>query len=212
MMGEGARTRPEVTENERPSLTTDVVFKTLSNQRRRYVLHYLKQRNTEQPVTVRTLSEQIAAWENRIDRTEVNPKQRKRIYTALHQTHLPKMDQLGIVNYDRNRGTVLLVDSVEQFDIYFDMLNTSEMPWSHVYLGLGSVTTTLAVCIWLSIWPFTLVSGEVYALVLSVSLVAVASFHVYQERSHFLGASGTPPESDIPLSAPSDGTTTDDQE
>jgi len=195
MSGNGAE---RDTEREANPLTTDVVFKTLSNQRRRYVLHFLKQRTGDQAVTIRTLSEQIAAWENGVERADINPKQRKRIYTALHQTHLPKMDHDGILEYDRNRGTVALVDSIEQFDIYFEMFSVNDMPWSHLYLGLGSVASALVVCAWLSIWPFSFVSGYLYALALAGLLVAVAGYHTYRERAQVIGASATPPELDIP--------------
>ena len=213
MSGKGAKVRTEErTANEQTSLTADVVFKMLSNQRRRYVLHYMKQRRADQPVTIRTLSEQIAAWENSVACADVNPKQRKRIYTALHQTHLPKMDQLGILNYDRNRGTVSLVDSVEQFDIYFDMVSANEIPWSHLYLGLGSVASALAVCAWFTVWPFALLPGHAYALGFASTLVAVAGYHTYRERSRFLGASHRPPELDIPLSVSQQRTETDKQE
>lgn len=197
--GARAESKPQVDGGPQP-LATDIVFKTLSNQRRRYVLHYLKQRAREQPVTIRTLSEQIAAWENRIDSADVNPKQRKRIYTALHQTHLPKMDKLGIIEYDRNRGTVSLVDSIDQFDIYFDMRRTTDMPWSHLYLGLGSIASALVVCGFLSVWPFSLVGGYLYALLFAGSLVAVGGYHTYRERASYLGASDTPPELEIQLS------------
>lgn len=196
MITQGGRARPE---SDTTTLTTDVVFKTLSNQRRRYVLHYLKQQDSNGSVPIRALSEQLAAWENGVDRTAVNPKQRKRIYTALHQTHLPKMDQLGIVEYDRNRGTVSMANSMDQFDIYFELTSADDMPWSHLYLGLGSVSAALVVCAALSIWPFALFSGYTYALATAGLFAAVAGYHTYRDRRQFIGASRAPPELDIPL-------------
>src|SRR6056297_2116585 len=76
------------TDSATTAITTDDLFKTLSNRRRRYVLHYLKQHAGTGAVPIRTLSEHIAGWENGVDVATVNSKQRKRIYTALHQTHL----------------------------------------------------------------------------------------------------------------------------
>ncbi|MFC7176179.1 DUF7344 domain-containing protein [Halosegnis marinus] len=113
----------------------------MSSRRRRYALHYLTQR--AESVTIRDLSEQIAAWENNVERSAVTPKERKRVYTALHQTHLPKMDRLGVVVYDNDRGTVTLTDSVREFDIYLDVVPSDDLPWSQFYLALGGVLTAL---------------------------------------------------------------------
>lgn len=139
------------------------------------------------------LSEQIAAWENGVDTEAVSSKQRKRIYTALHQTHLPRMDRLGIVEYDANRGTITMADSLEQFDIYFELIRADDVPWSHVYVGVGSVTTALMIGVWLSVWPFTAVSTTVYASVFAALFVVLGGYHTMQERRGYLGT-GTPPE------------------
>lgn len=180
------------------SITTDELFTTLSNRRRRYVLHYMKQDNDAGQVPIRELSEQLAAWENGVETDAVNPKQRKRIYSALHQTHLPKMDRLGIVTYDRNRGTVTMTDSLEQFDIYFGLAHKRNLPWSQVYLGLGAVSTTLAVCVWLSVWPFGLIPDIAYAMLISGLFLTVGGYHAFHDRRRFLGESDEPPEIAIP--------------
>lgn len=178
------------------SITTDELFTTLSNRRRRYVLHYMKQHTDAVPM--RDISEQLAAWENGVEAGTVNPRQRKRIYTALHQTHLPKMDRLGIVDYDRNRGTVRITDSLDQFDIYFGLTHERDLPWSQLYLGLGAVATTLAVCVWLSVWPLGLLPDIAYAMLVSGVFLAVSGYHVFNDRQRFLGESGEPPEIVIP--------------
>jgi len=187
------------------AITTDDLFKTLSNRRRRYVLHYLKQHADAEAVPIRTLSEQIAAWENGVEAAAVSSKQRKRIYTALHQTHLPRMDRLGIIKYDANRGTVTMADSLEQFDIYFELTRADDVPWSHVYLGVGAVASALMLGVWLSLWPFTTVSPAVYASVFAALFVVLGGYHTIQERRGYLGA-GSPPE----LLIPGDGATTVD--
>lgn len=189
----------EHTNNIQPqSITTDELFTTLSNRRRRYVLHYMKQHRDAGQVPIRELSEQLAAWENGVETGAVNPKQRKRIYSALHQTHLPKMDRLDIVDYNRNRGTVTMTDSLEQFDIYFGLTHERDLPWSQLYLGLGAVATTLAVCVWLSVWPFGLLPDVAYAIFVSGLFLAVSGYHVFHDRQRFLGESGEPPEIAIP--------------
>jgi len=176
----------------RTQLTTDGVFETLSNRRRRYVLHYLKR--IGEPTTVRDLSEQLAAWEFDVARADVRPKQRKRLYTALHQTHLAKMDQLGVVTYDRNRGTVELTDSVEQFDIYFDMVGRADIPWSQFYLALGVLFTSLTSLAVLGIRPFSTLLGPTTVLAAGVLFTAIALYHVVRDRQQVLGSADRPPE------------------
>jgi DNA-binding transcriptional ArsR family regulator len=167
-------------------LSTDSIFETLSNRRRRYVLHYLRQAGDS--VTMRALSEQLAAWENGIEPPQVRPKARKRLYTALHQTHLPKMDQLGVVEYDKDRGIISLTDSMAQFDTYLDETEDFRA-WSRVYLALGSVLTALGAVASLGIAPFPAVDGYVYAAVIGVLVTATAGLQTLQNRAR--GGAGT---------------------
>jgi DNA-binding transcriptional ArsR family regulator len=84
----------------------DIVFSTLSNRRRRLVVRYLL--SGHETVEVRDLARAIAARENDIPEAELSYKQRKRVYTSLHQTHLPKLDEAGFVTYERDRGQIHL--------------------------------------------------------------------------------------------------------
>ena len=171
-------------------LSTDAIFETLSSRRRRFALHYLKQR--DEPVSIRDLSEQIAAWENGTTVSAVTPKERKRVYTALHQTHLPKMDSLGVVGHDRDRGVVWLTDQVQALDIYLEVVSADELPWSQLYLGIGAVLTALTAVGALGVYPFSVVSGFGYALFAVVTLTALAAYHTYRDRDVRLGGSRQP--------------------
>jgi hypothetical protein len=175
-------------------LSTDTVFETLSNRRRRYALHYLKRVGSEDPVTIRDLSEQLAAWENGIDKTEVRPKQRKRLYTALHQTHLPQMHRHGIVDYDKNRGVVTVEDPLTEFDIYFDLVTADDVPWSQFYLGLSLLGAALVGAAVLGVYPFTSFGGYGYAIAVTLLFLGVAVYHTYRDRRRVLGTADDPPE------------------
>ncbi|WP_424017054.1 DUF7344 domain-containing protein [Halorientalis pallida] len=189
------------------SLSTETIFETLSNKRRRYTLHYLKR--IGEPVAIRDLSEQLAAWENGVEREQVKPKERKRLYTALHQTHLPKMDRLGVVAYDSDRGVVALTEAIDQFDIYFDLVAADEIPWSQFYLALGGVTTALVAIAALGVQPFASLGGFGYALAVTLLFTAVASYHTLRDQRRVVGSADTPPETTIPpadeIEATSDG-------
>jgi hypothetical protein len=182
---------PDVTASSE-SLSAETIFETLSSRRRRYALHYLTQ--VGDAVSIRELSEQLAAWENGVECDAVTPKQRKRVYTALHQTHLPKMDRLGVVDYDNDRGTVTLTDHVEEFDIYLDVVASDDLPWSQFYLALGGVLTALVGVAALGVPPFSFVGGFGYALFVALAFVTVAGFHTLRDRRSLVGTTDAPPE------------------
>lgn len=95
-----------------PPLTKDEIFDTLKASRRRAVLRYLDENGGT--ATTGTLAEHIAAVENGIDRSELSSSQRKRVYVALYQAHLPRMDDFGVIEYDADRGDVRLCDQAEK--------------------------------------------------------------------------------------------------
>ncbi|MFB6155660.1 MAG: hypothetical protein ABEJ22_07165 [Haloferacaceae archaeon] len=163
------------------SLSVDDVFTVLSNQRRRLVLRYLKAHDG--PVRVRELSHQVAAWENDLTVEELNYKQRKRVYTSLHQTHLPKLADCGIIAYDRNRGTVTLTDRVEELDFYFEVVRPNDIPWSQYYLGLAAVSLALVLARAVGLYPFTLVPEIGYAVLVAGALAVSAAVHTYYLRA-----------------------------
>ncbi|WP_254534747.1 DUF7344 domain-containing protein [Halomarina litorea] len=106
---EGARetTTEATSEQGTARLSKDTVFEALTNSRRRATLHYLEANDGE--ANIGDLAEHIAADENGISELELNSAQRKRVYIGLYQCHLPKLDEMGIVDFDKHRGTVVLV-------------------------------------------------------------------------------------------------------
>ena len=92
-----------------PKPDRDVVFEILRASRRREVLRYLDAHGGE--ATIGAIAEYIAADENDVDRKDVTSAQRKRAYVGLYQAHLPKMADLDVVHWDKDRGFVELRDS-----------------------------------------------------------------------------------------------------
>jgi DNA-binding transcriptional ArsR family regulator len=190
------------THAEESALSKDIIFSMLSNQRRRHVLHYLKR--NDGPAKIRDLAEQIAAWENGVEIQELNYKQRKRVYTSLHQTHLPKLDDCGIVEYNRDRGVVTLTDRVSELDVYLEVVPKNDIPWSDYYLGLAGVGLALVAAAWLDVAPFTLLPDLAYAALVTVVLGVSAGFHAVNSRRNLLGGTDRPADA----APPTAGTTT----
>lgn len=116
-------------------LDETVVHEVLSSERRRHAIDYL--RATDGGVEVNDIAEYIA--EKETGESPPDKDARKTVYVSLHQTHLPKMDDLDIVNYDTDTKEVTLSDSFRDVAVYMEVVPGTEISWSEYYLGVGLV-------------------------------------------------------------------------
>lgn len=177
-----------------PELSSDLseteVFEILSNIRRRYALHYLINNGR---TNLGSLAERVAAWEYDKSPPEVSSAERKRVYCALQQSHLPKMDDAEVVEFDKRRGVVEPTDAAEELDIYLDVVRRDEIPWSEYYLGLSAVAVAFVVAVWVGVYPFVLLPEIGSAALLAVAFSLSALAHFLHARKMKLGGGGSPP-------------------
>lgn len=98
----------EAAEVSSQTADADLVFDALSNRRRRLVVRVL--REAAEPLDIGALSTRVAAYENEIDPNAVTHRQRKSVYTSLHQNHLPQLTDAGFVSADRRWVGIRLTD------------------------------------------------------------------------------------------------------
>ncbi|MDG5819623.1 hypothetical protein [Natronococcus sp. A-GB7] len=132
-------------------LPVDEIFHILQNERRRMVLEYLQE--TDGSVRMRDVAEQVAAWENETTVQELTSDQRQRVYIPLYQSHLPKLDKAGIIDYQQNRGVVERRPLARQLDYYLNAdSNTSAAAatgneggtdWDDYYIGAAGAGAVL---------------------------------------------------------------------
>lgn len=96
---------PLVNDRERTDLTLEEVCHLLQSRRRRDLLRYLA--DHDGPVQLGDVAEQIAATENDTDADRLTSEQRKRVYISLYQSHIPQLEDAGIVEYDSDAATVV---------------------------------------------------------------------------------------------------------
>ncbi|VTT88118.1 hypothetical protein DM2_1452 [Halorubrum sp. DM2] len=108
-----------MTETRENGLSQDALFSLLSNPRRRFILRYLNR--TDESIQLQDLAAEVAAWENETDREALTSKQRKRLYVSLYQTHIPKLEEAGIVEYDGDTGQIRLTDRGGDLNRYLDV-------------------------------------------------------------------------------------------
>lgn len=174
-------------EAQNQQLTMDEIFEILSCKRRRHVLHHLKQQQGTSDLG--TLAEHIAGWENDKVPAQVRSNERKNVYTALRQFHLPKMDEKGVVEFDSRAGTVELSEQAADIDIYLDVVSGYDVPWSLYYTSISVIFGCLLVAVHLSIGPLARVTVMTVTTLFLVTVIVFSLIHTYTNRKMRIGSS-----------------------
>lgn len=137
------------------------------------------------------LAEQVAAWELGIPEAQVTYDQRKRVYTALQQTHLPMMDEAGAVSFDKNRGTVERIEDTDDFDYYLTVVPGGTLLFSHYYLALGIASTILSLFVAADFLAIpVLPEAAIPWIIIGLFAILSAVHVVYRTQSRYAGHEG----------------------
>jgi len=116
---------PEYTLADEPADDVSAAFDLLSDARRRGVL-YAAERGEQ--TTVEELAERISTWLSDGE----GARRDSSVRLSLIHTHLPKLADAGVVEYDRERGTVELAGGATDLEPYLACVRGSEpTPASH---------------------------------------------------------------------------------
>jgi DNA-binding transcriptional ArsR family regulator len=116
---------PEYTLADEPADDVSAAFDLLSDARRRGVL-YAAERGEQ--TTVEELADQIASWLDDAEGDSCGSSVR----LSLIHTHLPKLADAGVVEYDRERGTVELAGGATDLEPFLTCVRGAEpKPASH---------------------------------------------------------------------------------
>jgi DNA-binding transcriptional ArsR family regulator len=159
--------------SEPSSLSKDDTFHILQNERRRRVLAYLA--DTDGPVDMRDIAEQVAAWEHDTTVQQLSSDQRQRVYIALYQSHLPKLADFGLIHYNRSRGIVERTPLADEVTAYL-LSDTSadsedETParaeWLRYYAAVTALSGVGVIVVWAGI--FAAIPGVGLAAAITVA-------------------------------------------
>lgn len=168
---------PVSEETTQDGLSMDDTFHILQNERRRRVLQYLSE--TEGPVDMRDIAEQVAAWEHETTVQQLTSDQRQRVYIALYQSHLPKLADFGIITYNRSRGVVERTPLADRIARYLNPGNADEEAervrnnWARYYVGVTVLSLLLITLVWIGILPSTAVPGLGLTTVITLLYAAI---------------------------------------
>jgi DNA-binding transcriptional ArsR family regulator len=176
---------------ETGSLSKDDVFDVFSNQRRRLVFDHLRRR--DDPVDMSELSTRITAVELGAKPEQVGYDDRKSVHTSLYQFHLPKMDEAGIVEFDRGSGDITLTEQGADLDVYLETVSEDEIPWALYFLLLSTTMLLAVAAVWMGLYPFTLFGYREWAGIVSVASFVSSLAYLYSSRYEMrLGAGDVP--------------------
>ena len=90
--------------------TSERIYKILSHPTRRVLLHVL--RGIETPTTIETVANEVAQTEKT-----------RQLEVALHHSHLPKMADAGVIDYDPETGTIRTNDTIDKVYSVLDIVS-----------------------------------------------------------------------------------------
>jgi DNA-binding transcriptional ArsR family regulator len=159
-------------------VSVDTVFEVLSNSRRRLVLSMVRRR--DEPVPVSTLSTAVGAHEAGISPEEVDASEQKRVYVSLYQSHIPKLEAAGLVEYNDESRTVKGTPAASEIDDYLSPVEPT-LQWERLTGGVSVVSLSLFVGTLLDISALQAVSPSLL-LVSVVSVLLVVSVAQYFDQ------------------------------
>jgi hypothetical protein len=166
--------------NSMEEITKDEVFEVLSSSRRRLILYHLHRRGGK--AVLRELARDTAEAESD---GEVDDDVVKRFYISLYQTHVPKLEEVGLVSYDSDTKTVSLTDRIEEVEGILNTESEPERRWALYYGALAVVGSAIAAAQLSGVAPAST------SIVFAAALLLLAAFQYYekeikQREYHFL--------------------------
>lgn len=169
-------------QDQLPETLSNDIRETTKNIRRRYALYYVTQVGGD--VDFEDLVDRIASWETGLPPSEVDASTRKSVYNSLYQTHLPKLEERGLITFNRETKTVSVTHRTEEITLVFRQEAPLLDRWSAVYLIVSGIGLA-----WFCLWFLNLLSllylvhGYLLLLILLMVIVLVRIYIRYQSTT-----------------------------
>jgi len=161
------------------------LFHLLQNERRRAVLRYLEGREDE-AVRMRDIAEQVAAWEHDTTLQALTSDERQRVYIALYQSHLGKLADAGVIEYNKPRGIVRTTDLFPAVVDYVETTPSSRASaddaWEQRYLGVTLLSSLLLAVSLLDLSGLQFLSGFVVSVLILGMFSGLTLLQVAESR------------------------------
>jgi len=132
-------------------------------------------------MTLTKLSGRVASWEKDTPMADLTSRQRKQVYSSLYQTHVPRLSDHGLVDYDADDRTVHLTGDPDRIRRFLELDESSDRGFSHTwsrYFFWTAVIGSAAIAgNWLGTAPAThLGTEELYGLLTVTFMMLSVSF------------------------------------
>lgn len=168
---------------ENRNLTEPDIYHILSNPRRREALRHLGENGGK--VDVGELSTDIAAAETGERPPPTNV--RDSVYTSLHQVHLPTLEELGVLTYDRETRTVHRRVNAREIDAYMDVVTPFGITWEGIYRTLGTVALIGVVASAADVPGAAATSPLVWGTIGLVAIAVTSTYQLWRYRRSVIG-------------------------
>ena len=154
------------------------IHNVLSNRRRQLLLGIL---DSKEEVSMRWLSERIAE----IETGESPPPRdtRKSVYVSLKQSHLPLLDDLGLVDVDQENKTVVAGDNLDTVRVYTEIVPKHGLFWSEYYIAVALLGFLTVFASSVGVPLLAAVSPHHWAYLFFVAIVASGAYQLYLKRN-----------------------------
>jgi hypothetical protein len=151
----------------------------LRNDRRRLAIDCLREAENGR-LSVRELAEQVATLETGQDPAPRDKRQS--VYVSLHQTHLPKLDQLEIVSYESDAKIVELEERVREVEVYMEIVPRYGLSWGEYYFSVGMLGMLTTIAVLLGVPGIAAAGITAVATGFFVVLMVSATYQVYSQQ------------------------------
>jgi len=156
------------------------IYDVLANDRRRAALRALTVSAGDGSITLADLADAVA--ERETGESPPPTAARESVYNSLHQTHLPKLEALDVVRYDRDARTVYLQDRARDVGRYMEVVTALGVSWSEVYRTLGVVALATVTASLAAVSPVDAVDPLLWASGFLVAFAVAIACQLWSNR------------------------------
>lgn len=110
-------TADPIQERDCERVPLDTCFEILAHERRQYVLRCLEMYET--PLALADLADEVARLEHGVETLAEIPRENiKRIYMQIYHSHIPKLEDAGLLEYHQETDTVESTQRLSNFAPY----------------------------------------------------------------------------------------------
>lgn len=165
------------------ALSPDDVFEILSNARRRQLLFYLT--NEDGQAELYDLSRQIASDETGLHPEELERRDFKRVYVSLYQTHIPLLEDHGLITYRTDDRIITLTDKVTQLYPHIQTEPGNRQVWLTITAAVAGFGLLSILGLWMEVNVVeAVISTTSLATLVTGLLIAITLGQYIDERRH----------------------------